>query len=235
MSVLTRHAVRGLLQPHAPPCVSLYQPTHRHHPDNRRDSDSLQEPAARSRVVDGLAVLGAPAPARGAIERPVSGALRDQAIGAGRRGEPRCPRRTGGRDVSRGHRDRPGRRADRTTLGQSPPMAPALEGRAPCSFGAVHRATIAQFSTPSELPLVLAALPEHQPVFRRLSQNAALLERGVDGDPEAMSAEQLRHAAWQAVEPTSSNVSPNFRTGSGKVSQSTGHSGPCPTRPARRG
>ena len=68
-------------------------------------------------------------------------------------------------------------------------------------FRAVDRAVIAQFSKPSGLPLVLAALPEHQPVFRALSQNAALLERGVDGNPEAMSAEQLRDAAWRAVEP----------------------------------
>lgn len=27
----------GLLTPHEPPCISLYQPTHRHHPDNRQD------------------------------------------------------------------------------------------------------------------------------------------------------------------------------------------------------
>ena len=84
-------------------------------------------------------------------------------------------------------------------------------------FRAVDRATIAQFSGPSELPLVLAALPEHQPVFRRLSRNAALLERGVEGDPEAMSAEQLRHAAWHAVEPTYlerlARLSDRFRQG----------------------
>jgi hypothetical protein len=68
-------------------------------------------------------------------------------------------------------------------------------------FRAVDRATIALFSKPSALPLVLAALPEHQPVFRRLSQNPALLDAGVEGNPEAMSAEQLRDAAWRAVEP----------------------------------
>jgi len=84
-------------------------------------------------------------------------------------------------------------------------------------FRAVDRATIAQFSGPSELPLVLAALPEHQPVFRRLSRNAALLDRGVEGDPEAMSVEQLRHAAWHAVEPTYlerlARLSDTFRQG----------------------
>jgi len=68
-------------------------------------------------------------------------------------------------------------------------------------FRAVDRAMMAQFSKPSALPLVLAALPEHQPVFREVSQNAALLAAGVEGDPESMSVEQLREAAWRAVEP----------------------------------
>jgi hypothetical protein len=68
-------------------------------------------------------------------------------------------------------------------------------------FRAVDRAMIAQFSKPSALPLVLAALPEHQPVFREVSQNAALLAAGVEADPESMSVEQLREAAWRAVEP----------------------------------
>jgi hypothetical protein len=68
-------------------------------------------------------------------------------------------------------------------------------------FRAVDRAMIAQFSKPSALPLVFAALPEHQPVFRQLSQNAALLAAGVEGDPEAMSVGQLREAAWRGVEP----------------------------------
>jgi hypothetical protein len=68
-------------------------------------------------------------------------------------------------------------------------------------FRAVDRATITRFSKPSALPLVLAALPEHQPVFRALSQNSSLLAAGVEGNPEAMSVEQLRDAAWRAVEP----------------------------------
>jgi len=38
-------------------------------------------------------------------------------------------------------------------------------------------------------------------VFRAVSQNAALLDAGIDGNPEAMSADQLREAAWRAVEP----------------------------------
>jgi len=37
VSPLTPHAIRSLLRPHVPPCVSVYQPTHRHYPDNRQD------------------------------------------------------------------------------------------------------------------------------------------------------------------------------------------------------
>lgn len=68
-------------------------------------------------------------------------------------------------------------------------------------FRAVDRATIAHVSKPSGLPLVVAALPEHQPVFRDVSQNTALLDTGIDGNPEAMSVDQLKEAAWRAVEP----------------------------------
>lgn len=37
MNSLVNHYPAGLLDAHAPPCLSLYQPTHRHHPDNQQD------------------------------------------------------------------------------------------------------------------------------------------------------------------------------------------------------
>lgn len=37
MRQLTSDRLTALLADHEPPCVSLYQPTHRHHPDNRQD------------------------------------------------------------------------------------------------------------------------------------------------------------------------------------------------------
>lgn len=37
MELLTRDTPRSLIQAHEPPCVSLYQPTHRHYPDNQQD------------------------------------------------------------------------------------------------------------------------------------------------------------------------------------------------------
>lgn len=37
MRNLTTDVLRELLQGHEPPCISLYQPTHRAHPDNLQD------------------------------------------------------------------------------------------------------------------------------------------------------------------------------------------------------
>jgi hypothetical protein len=37
MRQITTEQLTGLLAAHEPPCVSLYQPTHRHHPDNQQD------------------------------------------------------------------------------------------------------------------------------------------------------------------------------------------------------
>ena len=290
MSALTREAVRGLFQSHASPSVSLYQPTHRHHPDNRQDPirfknllrevesslrqryagvDDLLAPfralgedaAFWNHTLEGLAVLGAPGVFRVfRVPRPVGelALVADtfhlkpllRVVQSSDRYQVLCVTRHTAR-VFEGNRDALDELeagtfpADiETALGEQrtePHQTVASYGAGAGTggpgpmfhghgsrkdevdrdteryFRAVDRATIAQFSTPSELPLVLAALPEHQPVFRRLSQNAALLERGVDGDPEAMSAEQLRTAAWQAVEPTYlerlARLSDRFRQG----------------------
>lgn len=37
MNTLRHDDTEGLLEAHEPPCLSLYQPTHRHHPDNQQD------------------------------------------------------------------------------------------------------------------------------------------------------------------------------------------------------
>lgn len=36
---LTTDHLLALLANHEPPCISLYQPTHRHHPDNQQAFD----------------------------------------------------------------------------------------------------------------------------------------------------------------------------------------------------
>src|SRR5690606_33782170 len=55
---------------------------------------------------------------------------------------------------------------------------------------------------PSGLPLILAALPENQAEFRRVSRNPLLQPQGVDEHPASLTTEQLRAKVWQVVEPT---------------------------------
>jgi len=72
-------------------------------------------------------------------------------------------------------------------------------------FTAVDRAVWERHSRPSGLPLVLAALPENEAIFRRVSHNQHLLPQGVEIDPEALQPQQgwqqLREAAWRVIEP----------------------------------
>jgi hypothetical protein len=68
-------------------------------------------------------------------------------------------------------------------------------------FRAVDRAILERFSRPSGLPLILAALPEHHATFRRITRNRALIDEGIDINPDALTIETLRERVWQAVEP----------------------------------
>jgi hypothetical protein len=68
-------------------------------------------------------------------------------------------------------------------------------------FRAVDRAVIEHYSRPSGLPLVLAALPEHQSHFRQISRNPMLVSAGIEGNPHGLDEAGLRAAAWRAIEP----------------------------------
>lgn len=69
-------------------------------------------------------------------------------------------------------------------------------------FRFVDRAVDEHFSKPSGQPLILAALPEHQAEFRKLSRNSALLAEGIAIDPGALTADDLRERGWKVVEPS---------------------------------
>jgi hypothetical protein len=274
VELLTTHTLRTLVQPHEPPCVSIYQPTHRHHPDNQQDrirfkkllrvvEESLQQQysgretrsllaplltlgddaAFWNHTLDGLAVLAAAGVFRvfqfqrsvkelavvadsfhvKPLLRVVQSADRYQVLCLTRRtakvfegnryaldeldpGEfPTDIETVLGDELTEPHQTVA---SYGTGAGGAGPMYHGHGSRkdevdkdTERYFRAVDRAMIAQFSKRSGLPLVLAALPEHQPVFRAVSQNAVLIDTGVDGNPEAMSREQLRDAAWRAVEP----------------------------------
>ncbi len=68
-------------------------------------------------------------------------------------------------------------------------------------FRAIDRAILEHHSKPSGLPLLLAALPEHQALFRKVSHNPFLLDDGLEYDPPSISANRRRQEAWRAVEP----------------------------------
>jgi len=68
-------------------------------------------------------------------------------------------------------------------------------------FRTVDRAITEHHTKPSGHSLVLAALPEHQAVFRRVSHNARLLQEAVAIDPTGVDPDKLRRLVWEAVEP----------------------------------
>lgn len=68
-------------------------------------------------------------------------------------------------------------------------------------FRAVDRAVLEHHSRPSGLPLILAALPEYHAAFHRLSHNRQMLDAGIEANPDALSDDELRQLAWQAMEP----------------------------------
>lgn len=68
-------------------------------------------------------------------------------------------------------------------------------------FRAVDRSILEHHSRPSGLPLMLAALPEHHNVFRKISQNPFLMSEGIKIHPDAVPLDELRKLAWSVVEP----------------------------------
>ncbi len=68
-------------------------------------------------------------------------------------------------------------------------------------FRAVDRAVLDQHSRPSGLPLVLAALPQHHALFRRVSHNPFLMSTGLHINPDVAALGELGERAWQLVSP----------------------------------
>jgi hypothetical protein len=68
-------------------------------------------------------------------------------------------------------------------------------------FRAIDREITERASKVSRLPLVLAALPEHQTHFRTLSHNPFLAATGIAVNPGSLTPGELRDAAWKAIEP----------------------------------
>jgi hypothetical protein len=274
MDALERDYRTVVLADHEAPCVSLYQPTHRTHPDRQQDPirfrnlvKDLERSLARkypdrdhaailrpfhdlagdsrfwTRTLDGLAIFATAEmfkvyrlhrPVRELavaadsfhtkpLMRVVQSADRyhvlalsrhrasvfegnryvldevepqagfPRAIGdvvGARTGEPERKNMAYGREGS-GHTTRHG-----TNLRQE-----ATDNETAQFFRAVDTTVHEQYSQPSGMPLLLAALPEHHHLFREVSRNPSLIPVAIDADPAALSADDLRARAWDLVLP----------------------------------
>jgi len=67
-------------------------------------------------------------------------------------------------------------------------------------FRALDRALTEHHAAPGGLPLILAALPEHQHQFRAVSHNPNLLPKGLPVQPMALDTAHLNQLAWALME-----------------------------------
>lgn len=68
-------------------------------------------------------------------------------------------------------------------------------------FRAVSKSIYENYSKPTGLPLILAALPNHHSVFQKVNKNPLLLADGINVNPESVSIEKLAEMAWSIMEP----------------------------------
>lgn len=76
-----------------------------------------------------------------------------------------------------------------------------VEADAERFFRIIDQAVLEHHSRPSGLPLILAALPEHHHLFRKVSHNPFLMPEGLKINPDVLPIDELRERAWQVVEP----------------------------------
>lgn len=68
-------------------------------------------------------------------------------------------------------------------------------------FRLLDKAFLDCHSRVSELPLLLAALPENQALFRSISHNPWLQAEGIPIDPSLLNEQQLREKSWEVMQP----------------------------------
>jgi hypothetical protein len=274
-TLLTNDYTNALSAHSESPCLSLYQPTHRHHPDNQQDSlrfrhlvkelekalatkypagqiQSLLKPFEDlggnrdfwNHTLDGLAVLASPGvfqvygmqrsvPELTVVAETFHTKPLRRFLQSTDRFQVLCLSRHAIR-LLEGNRDA----LDEIELGPGVPrtITDALGGEltephqtvaayggtgrgstamhhghggqndetdvdAERYFRAVDRAVLERYSRPAKLPLLLAALPEHHSLFRKISHNPFLLPDGIKLNPEALSVDDLREHAWRVFEP----------------------------------
>lgn len=68
-------------------------------------------------------------------------------------------------------------------------------------FRVVADSVYENYSKPSGLPLVLAALAEHHSLFQKVNKNPFLLSNGISGNPKSIPKDQLKDRSWKVIEP----------------------------------
>lgn len=68
-------------------------------------------------------------------------------------------------------------------------------------FRLIDKLIYERYSKNSNLPLILAALPEHHNLFHKISHNPLLIGKGIMINPKSVSLEKLGDLAWEIVEP----------------------------------
>jgi hypothetical protein len=72
-------------------------------------------------------------------------------------------------------------------------------------FTQVDRAILAYHSRPSNIPLLLGALPEHQSLFREVSHNPWLLKERLNAYPGSLENGTLKEQCWELIRPYYTN------------------------------
>jgi hypothetical protein len=68
-------------------------------------------------------------------------------------------------------------------------------------FRAVAGEIAESYSKPTGWPLILAALPEHHSLFKRVNKNPMLLPDGITLNPDTLTNKKLIDKAWEIMEP----------------------------------
>lgn len=68
-------------------------------------------------------------------------------------------------------------------------------------FRYVEKFILDNYSNTMRIPLILAGLDEHHGLFRSISNNNYLLDKGIKQDYKTLSKEQIRESAWELIEP----------------------------------
>jgi hypothetical protein len=68
-------------------------------------------------------------------------------------------------------------------------------------FRVVAKNIYERYSKPTGLPLILAALPEHNSLFQKVNKNPLLLSGSIAINPASVSTDILANMAWEIMEP----------------------------------